>query len=116
MATGTPWNVGAASSNLLSLVANGTCSIPYNASAPASDQQFYITATAAVTFVATIANWPTNRAQVFVLDLYSGANQVTWDAATMKTNAMTLSTNALNHMVWSRGVGHTNWVGSGYAW
>jgi hypothetical protein len=114
--TGTPWTVGAASSNLLSLVANGTCSIPYNASAPASDQQFYIYLTTAITFTVTTADWPTNRAHSFVLDYYSVGSQIVWSASTMLTNLMASSNNCMNHSVWSKGVGHTNFVGAGYAW
>jgi hypothetical protein len=114
--TGTPWTVGAASSNLLSLVANGTCSIPYNASAPASDQQFYLAATqASVTFKATVDNWPTNRGWAIPVG-YFNANETKWDAATIYSNMATISTTKWNHLVFSRGYGQTNFTVTGAAW
>lgn len=113
--TGTPWNVALASSNLLGIMVGPTCSIPYNVSAPALDQQFYLNATGAVTFIATVANWPTNRAQVFVLD-YLNANQTTWDSTTIYSNSAVISTNKINHLILSRGAGQTNFWVKGEAW
>jgi hypothetical protein len=114
--TGTPWLAYSASSNLPPPATGGTCSIPYNVSAPAWDQQFSLTPTGAVTIVFPIADFATNRHWAVPFKLYCGAHQITWDTATIYSNSCTLSTNKINGLVITRFEGQTNaWV-TGAPW
>jgi hypothetical protein len=107
--TGTPWNVALASSNLLGCMVGPTCSIPYNVSAPASDQQFYLIPTNAPTII--LPTGQTDRANALVLTLYT-TNQVTWDSGTIQTNDTSMySASATNICVFTKAWGRPKWIG-----
>jgi len=106
--TGTPWTASVLASNLLALVANGTCSVPYRADAPATDQQFYMAQTQAT--VLAMGTFSTNSAWSIPLSLNTMGYQLTYCACSFRTNTGTMRTNAWNMLVLSRPAFETNWT------
>jgi hypothetical protein len=96
------------SSNLLALVANGTCSVPYRADAPATDQQFHMAQTQAN--VLAMGAFDTNTAWSLPLSWHTMGNQLTYCPCTFRTNIGTMRTNAWNLIIASRPAFETNWT------
>jgi hypothetical protein len=106
--TGTPWTASVLASNLLALVANGTCSVPYRADAPATDQQFYMSQTQAT--VLAMGAFSTNSAWSVPLSWHTMGYQLTYCACSFRTNTGTMRTNAWNMLILSRPAFETNWT------
>jgi hypothetical protein len=98
--TGTPWAASTwESSNILASIANGTCTLT-----SAMGPYLYLIPTNPVVITADSTLTSTNVVANFVLDLYSGAQQVTWNTAAI-TNWTTLYTNAWNSRIFHKGYG-----------
>jgi hypothetical protein len=96
------------SSNLLALVVNQTCSVPYRADAPATDQQFHMAQTQDVTLA--MGAFSTNSAWSLPLSWNTMGYQLTYCACSFRTNIGTLRTNDVNLLIASRPAGVTNWA------
>lgn len=114
--TGTPWLAGIAASNLAGLFIGTTCSIPYVASFPAEDQQFYLYSPPTnPIFLAFDASWASNRHQVAPIAIYH-TGSITFVSISIKTNLGTWSATLTNMMIFNRPAYGTTWVGTEYAW
>jgi hypothetical protein len=102
------WLSAVSASNLLPLVVNQTCNVPYRADAPATDQQWRMAQTQAV--VLAMGAFDTNTAWALPLSWNTAGYQLTYCACTIRTNTGTMRTNAVNLLIASRPAGATNWT------
>ena len=106
--TGTPWNASVLASNLLPLVVGATCSVPYRADAPATDQQFYMAQTQAN--VLAMGEYSISNAWSLPLSWHTMGYQLTYCPCSFRTNIGTMRTNAWNLIIASRPAFETNWT------
>lgn len=103
------------SSNMLPLIVNQTCNVPYRTDAPQWEQQYSLIMTQATTLAFPLSTWITGRAYAVAVSLQTQGHQLTLDALSI-TNQATISTNRENLLIWSKGATHTNGLLRGAGW